>query len=135
MHTIYLDKIALVRDAIKNLKQMTATFDGYHRVFCPHVLGTKDGVWRVHAWQFDGRSSKQNELPMWRYFEINRFAGLASQTGEWHRGYVKQAFDHRRAFDHIDTLVDASHAAVILGTSLPRTPTPFPQRQVLKRRR
>ena len=36
---------------------MTASFDGYHGVFCPHVLGTKDGVWRVHAWQFGGGSS------------------------------------------------------------------------------
>lgn len=81
MNTIFLDKIALIRDAIKNLKQMTATFNGHHRVFCPHVLGTKDGVWRVHAWQFAG-SSKEGSLPMWRYFEVNRLAGLASQMGE-----------------------------------------------------
>lgn len=135
MTIISVDKIALVRDAIKTLKQMTATFDGYHRVFCPHVLGPQNGVWRVHAWQFDGMSSKQVDLPMWRYFEINRLVGLASQTGEWHRGHVKQAFDHPRAFDHIDMLVDASHAAVVTGNSLPRTPRPFSGHQVQKRRR
>ncbi len=135
MHTVYLDKIALVRDATKNLKQMSASFDGYHRVFCPHVLGTKDGVWRVHAWQFGGRSSHQENLPTWRYFEVNRLAGLASQTGEWHRGYVKKAFDHPHAFDHIDTLVDANHAAVVLGISSPRTPRPFSWPQAQKKRR
>lgn len=127
------DKIALIRDAIKTLKQVTATFDGYYREFCPHVLGTKDGLWRVHGWQFGGDSSKPQSLPTWRYFELNRLVGLASQTGEWHRGHVKQAFDQPRAFDHIDTLVDENHAALVIGISSPRTPRPFPSRQVRRR--
>jgi hypothetical protein len=135
MQAFHLDNISLIRDAIKGLKQMTATYNGYHRVFCPHVLGAKDGVWRVLAWQFAGNSSKPGELPMWRYFEVNSLFGLASQTGEWHRGHVKKAFDHPRAFDCIDTLVDANHAAVVLGISSPRTARPSVWRQAQKKRR
>lgn len=115
-------KIALLRTAITELKQVTGSYEGYERVFCPHILGTKANVWKTFVWQFDGSSSKPHLLPNWRDFPISELVNITLRDGDWHRGWTLGKRD-QRAIDQIDTVVDPAHAAEIRNTSPPRTPT------------
>lgn len=105
-------KIAALRQAILTLKQVTATYDGEPREFCPHFLGTQNAVWKVLAWQFAG-SSRRGLRPGgdWRCFALERLHGLALRDGKWHRG-VYQGFE-QHCVSEIDTAVDAEHGAII----------------------
>lgn len=125
------DKVAIIRTAITELKQVTAVYDGLERVFCPHILGTKYGVWKVFVWQFDGRSSRGN-LPEWRDWFLERLDSVTLQDGEWHRGWTAGKRD-QKAVDWIDTVVDPAHAAEVRHTLLPRTPALGLPRQARKK--
>jgi hypothetical protein len=122
------EKIALLRASIKGLRQFYATYDGHERMCCAHILGTKQGQWKVLCWQFDGSSSKPEQIPTWRDFSVERLHLLTSQDGEWHRGWVTGQRE-QKSVDWIDTVVDPAHAAEIRETSFPRTPEHgFPRR-------
>jgi len=125
--------IALLRTAIRELKQVVGYDNDLYREFCPHVLGHKEGVWKVLVWQFGGTSSKPDDLPNWRWFELRDLSGLTLRDGEWHRGWAKRRSDHRQHL-LIDTVVDDAHAAEILDTSPPRTPLPALRRLGQKKR-
>ena len=49
------NKKALIRTAIIELKPMKGLYNGLYREFCPHILGTKIGTWKVFVWQFTAR--------------------------------------------------------------------------------
>lgn len=114
------DKISLVRDAINDRKQVVGNYDGLERVFCPHVLGTKAGVWKVFVWQFDGRSSR-GHLPQWRDWFLERLHDITLRDGEWHRGWTTGQRD-QKSVDVIDTVVDPAHAAELRHTYTPHIP-------------
>ena len=116
------DKLALLRSAIIELKQVTANYNGYYRVFCPHILGTKQQLWKVFVWQFDGQSSQPNELPMWRDLAVQDLHSVTLQDGDWHRGWTTGQ-RQQKAIDTIDTVVDPVHAAVVRQILAPHTPT------------
>jgi hypothetical protein len=42
-----VDVYALLRQAILDKSIVSATYDGFPREFCPHALGTKNGVHNV----------------------------------------------------------------------------------------
>jgi hypothetical protein len=115
------EKLDLLRIAIRDLKQVTGTYDQYRRVFCPHILGKMSRQWACRVWQFDGQSSKPAQLPDWRNFFIDGLTDVALQDGEWHRGWMTGKRPHW-GFDDIDTVVDEAHAAEIRHTSPMRTP-------------
>jgi hypothetical protein len=105
------EKLNLLRDAILNRKQVTGICESYHREFCPHLLGTKNGRWHVFGWQFAGGSN--HSLPpggQWRCFEVSSLINLSTRLGEWHRGYTAGKRD-QFCIDQIDTRIDPSHAA------------------------
>ena len=52
MATVY----EIVKDAIQNKKIVLAMYDGYERIMCPHVLGTKKGRHQALFYQFAGGS-------------------------------------------------------------------------------
>lgn len=114
------DKIALLRAAITDLKQVQGTYDGLPRVFCPHILGTKAGTWKVFVWQFDGQSSRGG-LPLWRDWFLDRLFDITLRDGEWHRGWTTGQRE-QKSVDWIDTVVDPAHAAEVRHISMPRTP-------------
>ncbi len=84
----------VLKDAIRNKLQVTATYHGYPREFCPHAIGLKGptpkklhDTYKVIGWQFGGAS--ESGLPpggMWRCFEVNDLANVASRSGDWHTG-------------------------------------------------
>ena len=119
-------KIAMLRMAIKQLKQVSGSYDGYPREFCPHLLGRKDGAWKCLTWQFDG-ASRTGKIPDWRDFDLSKLSDLSLRDGDWHRGW-ETGRRAQNAVDQMDTVVDPEHAAEIRHTSPPRTPTRAPQR-------
>lgn len=125
------EKIDLLRTAITELKQVTGSYQGYDRVFCPHILGTKANVWKIFVWQFDGSSSKPHLLPSWRDFPIGELVNVTLRVGDWHRGWTLGRRD-QKSIDWIDTVVDPDHAAEVRSISPPRTLAHGPQRRDLR---
>ena len=78
-------KIALLRDAIENTKQVRAIARNLPRVFCPHILGTINGHWCVVVWQFGGYSNT-GDLPNWRCFALRQLDQIQVRDGPWHPG-------------------------------------------------
>ncbi|WP_421851482.1 hypothetical protein [Oricola sp.] len=105
------EKIALLRDAIINHKQVTGLCNDLPREFCPHILGPGLRSWTTLVWQFGGTSNKG--LPdegAWRCFELGDLDQLASREGEWHRGF-HSGRGEQRCVKRIDTAIDADHSA------------------------
>ncbi len=101
-------KIALLRDAIENTKQVQAIARDLPRVFCPHILGTMNGHWCVVGWQFEGYSNT-GDLPNWRCFALGELDKIEVRDGPWHPGSLRRR--RRRTFpiDHVDTIADPDH--------------------------
>ena len=116
-------KIALLREAIQGLKQVTGSYDTFDREFCPHILGQKDGEWHVLTWQFGGGTSEPEGLPPegdWRCFRVDGLSNLVLRKGQWHHGW-RTGRGEQHCVDDIDTVVDATHAAELRHTLPPRT--------------
>ena len=84
----------VLKDAIRNKRQVTAMFDGFPREFCPHAIGWKgptekkaNTTYHVIGYQFGG-SSKSGLPPggQWRCFPVDGLSDVASRAGEWHTG-------------------------------------------------
>ena len=125
------EKIALIRTAILELKQIACYGKQLPREFCPHILGTKEGVWRALVWQFDGQS-EHGGLPSWRGFNLFDLDDVTLRDGEWHRGW-ETGRRKQHLIDVIDTVVDPAHAAEIRETSPPHIPRLVPARRGLRR--
>lgn len=127
------EKIELLRSAIRELKQVTGTCNGYPREFCPHVLGQKGAKWSVLVWQFAGLSeSSLRPDGDWRCFELDDLEHLAKRDGDWHRGWSTGQRE-QSCVDLIDTTVDINHAAEIRETSREHTRWPAVRRRDRRR--
>jgi len=102
------NKIALLRDAIENAKQVKATARNLPRIFCPHILGQRNGYWYVVAWQFDGYSSA-GDLPNWRCFEVDGMEEIEILDGPWHRGFLRSNRHKIFPMDRVDTIAGSAH--------------------------
>ena len=77
----------LLRVAIVERKQVSATYDGYPREMCPHVMGWKDGAHHVLSFQFAGSSSRgQTPGGQWRCMDVDGLTNLNVHDGPWHTG-------------------------------------------------
>jgi len=78
----------LIKHAIVNKKQVIATYDGYHREMCPHVIGEKNGVDHCLFYQFGGESSSGVIVPSsrsnWRCMNIYELENVRVVDGPWH---------------------------------------------------
>lgn len=78
----------LVRNAILNKKQVLATYNGYHREMCPHVLGTKNGRQQALFYQFGGESSSglspAGSKNNWRCVFLDQLQNVSVRDGEFH---------------------------------------------------
>jgi len=78
----------LICHAIKNKLQVIASYNGYEREMCPHVIGTKNGREQALFFQFAGDSSRG--LPPdgeWRCIPIDGLEDVVTREGAWHTGY------------------------------------------------
>jgi hypothetical protein len=97
-----MDPYALVRQAILDRDQVIASYNGYRREMCPHVLGTKGGRRQALFYQFAGGSS--SGLPPggeWRCIPVDQLTDVEVRPGEWHTG-----IGHSRpqtCVDYVDT--------------------------------
>lgn len=78
----------MIYSAIQNKQIITATYKGYYREMCPHVLGHKKG--RAHAlfYQFGGQSksglSPEGAADNWRCIFVDELQNVKVQDGAWH---------------------------------------------------
>lgn len=98
---------SVVRDAVVNKKQIIATYKGYHREMCPHVIGTKHGRQQALFYQFAGESKTGLEPDgspnNWRCIFLDELDNVSARDGGWH-----SAANHSRP----QTCVDVIEAAV-----------------------
>ena len=97
-----------VRQAVLEKKQVYATYRGFKRELCPHVLGTKGNSTQGLFYQFGGGSSTGLEPDgsgaNWRCMLIDELTDVSVVDGEWHT-----AANHSRpqtCVDEIDVQVD-----------------------------
>jgi hypothetical protein len=103
----------LIRNAIINKQQVIATYNGYVREMCPHVLGLKNGRQHALFYQFAGGSSKgldpSNPRVNWRCVFVDELSNVSVREGLWH-----SADNHSRpqtCVGTIDVEVDIGAAA------------------------
>lgn len=75
---------ALINQAIREKKQVTAWYDGHAREFCPHILGLKGNEYRVLGFQFAGSSSHGPVRGQWKCFVVSKLSMVALKEGSWH---------------------------------------------------
>lgn len=94
----------LIVDAIRNKQQVLATYDGYDREMCPHVLGYKGGTLQALFYQFGGFSSSGAISPgspgNWRCMVLSKLSDVRVQDGPWHT-----APNHTRPQTCVDTVI------------------------------
>lgn len=112
----------VIKQAIRELKQVCAYRDGRIRLFCPHLIGWTDGEYRTLVWQFDGYSS-QGLAPggAWRGFVIADLTNASLVDGPWYRGWT-QGTGEQHFIKRIELAVDPAHAAEVRQTSRAHTP-------------
>lgn len=110
--------IVIIRAAIVDRKHLSFVSAGKRRDMCPHVLGTRHGVWHIYGWQFAGETI-QGRLPDWRCIELLSITSdIEVRNGEWHRGW--------RAKNAMQTCVDVIFAEVDPAFGpLPRSTSPL----------
>lgn len=76
-----------IRHAIRRKQPISATYLGRRRILCPHVIGTKNGVWNVLSYQSGGESgSGLSTKPAgnWRCMRVSELSRVASAPHrEW----------------------------------------------------
>ncbi len=76
--------LGLLREAIRARRQVRFMANGNEREFSPHVLGTKDGSWRVFGWQSAGGSgTKLKAGGDWRCFALEGDWRCFALEGDW----------------------------------------------------
>ena len=83
-----VDTYQLIREAILNKQQIMATYDGYYRELCPHVIGVGPrGNAQALFVQFGGGSS-QGEVtpndPRWKCMSVSGLTDVEVRDGEWY---------------------------------------------------
>ena len=79
----------LLRQAITNKQNVSANYNGYHRIMTPHTLGYKDGKEKCLLYQFAGESSSASVFPEnspanWRCVFIDELSNVAVTGGDIH---------------------------------------------------
>lgn len=80
----------IVRQAILKKMIVIAWYDGYERIMCPHVLGTKKGRPQALFYQFGGGSrsglSADSSPDNWRCLSLDQLTQVRSEEaqGNWH---------------------------------------------------
>ena len=96
---------SLLHQAIREKKQVLATYDGHAREFCPHVLGYKNNELRVLGYQFGGTSSKGAVRGEWKCFIVANLSSCYLRDGQWHTDPAHVYSRSQHCIDKITTQV------------------------------
>ena len=79
---------SLVKQAVLDKDQVIATYNGYRREMCPHVIGTKNGREQALFYQFAGESSSglqpAGSPNNWRCIPLSGLSDVEIRKGTWH---------------------------------------------------
>jgi hypothetical protein len=89
----------LIVSAIQRKLVVTAMYQGYERIMCPHVIGYKKGILNALFFQFAG-GTKSGLSPdgQWRCIHVDDLTQVSCVTGEWH---TKQDYAPSHCVDDI----------------------------------
>ncbi|HEY3936393.1 MAG TPA: hypothetical protein VGL97_03135 [Bryobacteraceae bacterium] len=78
----------LIRAAVLEKRPIAAFYDGFERLFCPHVLGrNKEGRLQVLCYQFGGKSTRGLEpvgsAANWRCIALAKLESVKGVEGAW----------------------------------------------------
>ena len=100
----------IIKQAIIKKQQIIATYNGYVREMCPHVIGIKNGQEQALFYQFGGASSSgqiqhDGSPKNWRCIPIASLENVSVRDGEWHTasGHSKR----QTCVDNVD--VEVAH--------------------------
>jgi hypothetical protein len=91
----------IIVQAIQHKLIVTAMYQGYERIMCPHVIGYKNGILNSLFFQFAGGS--KSGLPsggQWRCIHMDELTHVSAASGEWHTGP-----DHTRPQTCVDNII------------------------------
>ncbi|WP_011582330.1 MULTISPECIES: hypothetical protein [Chelativorans] len=88
--------------AVEQKKQVTCTYQGYHRELCVHVVGWKNGREQALALQFAGESSSGLQPGgSWRCLVLDEVSNVSLRDGPWHtrndHSQPQTCVDHKAA--------------------------------------
>jgi hypothetical protein len=101
---------ALIRQAISNKNVVIASYHGYVREMCPHVIGKKNGQAHVFLYQFAGGSGgglePDGSPANWRCLRMNELSQVSVEelAGNWHT--ASNYSEVQSCVDEIDIKVD-----------------------------
>src|SRR5689334_4640354 len=103
--------LSLLREAIRTRREVLFLAKGHERRFSPHVLGTKDGAWRIFGWQSGGGSgSKLRAGGDWRCFAVADLTNLRLGDQPWSLGDVTEGYG-LSCIELIDSAADLAYAS------------------------
>lgn len=90
MH-ISSDLQVTIEEAIRNKRIVSADYDGYERLMCPHLLGrNKQGGLQALFYQFGGTSSSglapEGSSKNWKCMILSKLSNVSVINGEWKTG-------------------------------------------------
>lgn len=81
--------IDLIVRAIETKTPISAIYDGHVRVLCPHVVGHKNDVLNMLAYQSGGESSSgpvrvgSGHIQNWRCMQVAKLKDVSFTSGDW----------------------------------------------------
>ncbi len=103
--------LSLLREATRTRREVVFFAKGHERRFSPHVLGTKDGTWRVFGWQSGGGSASTLKAGGdWRCFGVADLTNLRMGDQAWSMGDATEGYG-LNCIELIDTAADLAYAA------------------------
>jgi hypothetical protein len=81
---------AIIREAIRSKNIIVASYHGYIREMCPHVIGKKNGRTQALLYQFAGESSSglqpDGSPANWRCLRVDDLSevSIKKSLGVWH---------------------------------------------------
>jgi hypothetical protein len=77
----------LIRNAILNKQNISATYSGHPRLMSPHAIGTKNGTPQCLCYQYGGSSSSglapAGSPNNWRCMPIGGLSNVSVVAGTW----------------------------------------------------
>ena|SRR5882762_11954780 len=101
---------AMIREAIFNKDIIVASYHGYVREMCPHVIGKKNGREQALLYQFAGGSSSRlqpdGSPANWRCLRVDELSGVSikESAGTWHTASNYSAAA-QKCVDEIEAMV------------------------------
>jgi len=96
----------LIVEAIHKKLVVTAMYQGYERIMCPHVVGYKQpkkGGQELNALFFQFAGGSKSGLPpggQWRCIHLDELSNVRISPGEWHT-----VPDHSRPQSCVDEII------------------------------